>query len=78
MLAVARSSALRKVWAKKMIELGPPSGIFAKPTKSLLVVKPEFVGQAKELFADLKIPVVSSGKYIRVAVLGTKTRCLIL
>ena len=30
----------------------------------MLVVKPEFVGQAKELFADLQIPVVSSGKYL--------------
>mmetsp|Transcript_5646 Transcript_5646/g.7859 ORF Transcript_5646/g.7859 Transcript_5646/m.7859 type:complete len:630 (+) Transcript_5646:456-2345(+) len=53
-----------KVWAEKMIELGPPRGIFAEPTKSLLVVKPEFVGQAQELFADLQIPVVSSGKHL--------------
>ncbi|CAM9602646.1 unnamed protein product, partial [Heterosigma akashiwo] len=30
----------------------------------LLVVKPEFVGQAQELFADLQIPVVSSGKHL--------------
>ena len=53
-----------KVWTEKMIELGPPRGIFNELTKSLLVVKPEFVGQAKELFADLQILVVSSGKQL--------------
>eukprot|EP00639_Heterosigma_akashiwo_P018390 CAMPEP_0206390914 /NCGR_PEP_ID=MMETSP0294-20121207/18922_1 /ASSEMBLY_ACC=CAM_ASM_000327 /TAXON_ID=39354 /ORGANISM="Heterosigma akashiwo, Strain CCMP2393" /LENGTH=80 /DNA_ID=CAMNT_0053843443 /DNA_START=201 /DNA_END=443 /DNA_ORIENTATION=+ len=38
-----------KVWAEKMIELGPPRGIFAELTKSLLgfFLKPEFVGRAK-------------------------------
>ncbi|CAN0071590.1 unnamed protein product, partial [Heterosigma akashiwo] len=45
-----------KVWAEEIVELGPPCGIFAEPTKSLLVVKPEFVGQAKESFVDQQIP----------------------
>ena len=37
----------------KLIQLGPAYGYFAEPTKSVLVVAPQFEGAAKDYFRDL-------------------------
>ena len=45
-------------------EMGPAFGYFAVPTKSVLVVKPEFQAEAEILFGDLHIEIVFSSHFL--------------
>jgi len=43
---------------------GPKYGYFPEPHKSYLVVHPDFVEEAKEMFKDLKVIVVTGQKFL--------------
>ena len=58
------------LWLDKLIQLGPAYGYFAEPTKSVLVVAPQFEDVAKNCFKDLGIT-VSSGHRFLGGVIGT-------
>ena len=59
---------------EKLIQLGPAYGYFAEPTKSVLVVAPQFEDVAKNCFKDLGIT-VSSGHRFLGGVIGTREYC---
>ena len=46
-----------RLWLDKLIQLGPGYGYFAEPTKSVLVVAPQYEDAAKDNFKDLGITV---------------------
>ena len=56
------------------IPLGPAYGYFAEPTKSVLIVVPQFEDAAKDYFKDLGIT-VSSGHHFVGGVIGTREYC---
>ena len=60
-----------RLWLDKLIQLGPAYGYFAEPTKSALVVAPQFADVAKNCFKDLGIT-VSSGHRFLGGVIGTR------
>ena len=45
---------------------GPKFGYFPEPEKSYLVVHPDFVEIAKEKFADFKVNIVTSHRFLEV------------
>ncbi|KAL5505424.1 hypothetical protein EMCRGX_G006855 [Ephydatia muelleri] len=63
-----------RLWLEKLIQLGPAYGYFAEPTKSVLVVAPQFEDVAKNCFKDLGIT-VSSGHRFLGGVIGTREYC---
>eukprot|EP00731_Ephydatia_muelleri_P030106 Em0021g629a len=70
---VGKLSQIR-LWLEKLIQLGPAYGYFAEPTKSVLVVAPQFEDVAKNCFKDLGIT-VSSGHRFLGGVIGTREYC---
>ena len=61
-----------KVWWKLIIEFGPFIGYYAKPTKSWLIVKPEHVEYAMDIFEGTDIRITTDGKRHLGAVIGTE------
>ena len=53
-----------KEWLELLIIEGPKYGYFPEPHKSYLVVHPDFVEEAKEMFKDLKVIVVTGQKFL--------------
>ena len=51
-------------WLKLLILEGPKYGYFPEPEKSYLVVHPDFVDIAKEKFADFKMNIVTSHRFL--------------
>ena len=51
-------------WLKLLILEGPKYGYFPESEKSYLVVHPDFVDIAKEMFADLKMNTVTSHRFL--------------
>ena len=63
-----------RLWYDKLIQLGPAYGYYAEPTKSVLVVAPQFEDVAKDYCKDLGIT-VSSGHRFLGGVFGTQEYC---
>ena len=51
-------------WLNHLIQFGPAYGYFAEPTKSFLVVAKQYEEEAKELFRDHGVIVVSSHRVL--------------
>jgi len=61
---------IRKWW--NLIEThGPPQGYFPNAAKSVLIVKPEYLGQAREAFRETNVIIKAGGEKHLGAVLGT-------
>ncbi|KAL5479542.1 hypothetical protein EMCRGX_G023072 [Ephydatia muelleri] len=63
-----------RLWLEKLVQLGPAYGYFAEPTKSVLVVAPQFEDVAKKLLQGSGIT-VSSGHRFLGGVIGTRKYC---
>ena len=53
-----------RLWFDKLIQLEPAYGYYAEPTKSVLVVAPQFEDVAKDYFKDLGITVSSNHRFL--------------
>ena len=58
-------------WLNRLLQLGPAYGYFAEPTKSFLVVTKQYEEEAKELFKDHVVIVVSGHRFLG-GVIGDK------
>ena len=58
-------------WWHRMTELGPQYGYFPNPSKSFLLVKPDSLNSAKDLFHDSNISIVSDGARVLGVPVGT-------
>ena len=58
--AVGKLRALR-IWWDKLLEIGPPLGYFPNASKTWLVVKQEYLQDAKDIFGDTKIRITMEG-----------------
>ena len=45
----------------RLLEIGPLYGYFAKPSKSIIVVKEQHLQDAKDILCDLHVEVVLAG-----------------
>ena len=61
-----------KMWWDKVVEIGPYMGYNAKPSKSLLVIKPEYESVAKNLFRGSGLQITSEGRKHLGAVVGSE------
>ena len=59
-------------WWKDLLEMGPKFGYFPKPSKTVLIVKPEFQRIATEVFENTNIKVTISGERHLGAVIGSE------
>ena len=57
MTHMCREAVTNLFVADKLIQLGPAYGYFVEPTKSVLVVVPQYEDAAKDYFKDLGITV---------------------
>jgi hypothetical protein len=53
-----------RVWLKLLVDEGPKFGYFPEPEKSYLVVHANFVNEAKILFADYKVNIVTGQRFL--------------
>ena len=53
-----------KEWLGKLMSLGPKFGYFPEPDKSFLVVHPDYIDTAREIFKDLKLNIVSGKRFL--------------
>ena len=60
-------------WWDELVSHGEAYGYSANASKTWLVVKPEYLAQAKEIFADLGVQITSEGRRHLGAALGTKS-----
>ena len=60
-----------KLWWDKVVSLGPKIGYFAKPSKSWLIVKPQYLELALEIFHDSGLKITSQGRRHLGAVIGS-------
>lgn len=51
-------------WFQELRTKGPDYGYFAEPSKSIIVVKEQFFGRAKELFDQLNVEVVLANRFL--------------
>ena len=58
--AVGKLIAL-KLWWDKLLEIGPPLGYFPNASKTWLVVKPEYLQDAKDIFHGTNIRITEEG-----------------
>ena len=61
-----------KMWWDRIVKLGPKIGYFPKPSKSWLVVKPEKLEEAKQLFAGSGIQITPEGRKYLGGYVGTE------
>jgi hypothetical protein len=59
-------------WWDKLVSLGPKFGYFANPSKTILVVKPEKLSQANEIFAGTGISFAEGARDLGAAIGTTK------
>ena len=64
-------SNLRSCW-KVLLVIGPKYGYFPKPSKTILMVKPEYESEAAEIFDNTNIKITSSGQRHLVVVVGSE------
>ena len=50
-----------KGWWDELTSIGPSYGYFPKPSKSWLIVKPEYIDEARELFSDRGVNITTQG-----------------
>ena len=62
-----------KVWWTMLSSSGPSYGYFVNPGKTWLIVKPQHVHDAKELFSGTGIGITSEGKRLLGAALGSRS-----
>ena len=62
-----------KIWWDIIIKYGPYLGYYAKPSKSWLIVKIEYLDYAKEVFAGTGIQITTEGNRHLGAVVGTES-----
>ena len=60
-----------KQWWDMVIELGPFIGYYAKPSKSWLIVKPQFLEHAKQVFTGTGLQITTEGQRQLGAVIGS-------
>ena len=51
-------------WLKKLIELGPKYGYFPEPEKSYVIVNPDCLLKAREIFQEFDINVVEGSRFL--------------
>ena len=69
--AAGSLSGLRKWWSD-LVKLGPAYGYHVKPSKSWLIVKPDYFNLAKEVFADCGVGITTEGKRHLGAAIGSR------
>ena len=69
--AAGSLSGLRKWWSD-LVRLGPAYGYHVKPSKSWLIVKPDYFNLAKEVFADCGVGITAEGKHHLGATIGSR------
>ena len=60
-----------KLWWDKVVLLGPKIGYYAKPSKSWLIVKPQYLERANEIFHKSELKITSQGRRHLGAVIGS-------
>ena len=60
-----------KIWWHQLLHFGPKFGYYPQPPKCWLIVKPEHIDTAKELFADTNISITIDGRKHLGAAIGT-------
>ena len=55
-----------------LVKLGPAYGYHVKPSKSWLIVKPDYFNLAKEVFADCGVGITAEGKRHLGAAIGSR------
>ena len=66
-----RLSKLRSWW-QVFLDIGPKYGYFRKPSKTILIVKPEYESKAAEIFDNTNIKIASSAQRHLGAVIGSE------
>ena len=69
--AAAGLLKLLKLWWDSLTKVGPGLGYFPNPKKTWLVVKPEFLNEATEIFKDIGIGITTSGQRYLGAEMGS-------
>ena len=70
--AAGSIEGINNFW-QRLVEIGPSFGYFPHPEKTTLIVKPEFVEKAHEVFGSSGVTIDSEGKRHLGAVIGTKS-----
>ena len=68
--AAGSLSGLHKWWSG-LVKLGTAYGYHVKPSKSWLIVKPDYFNLAKEVFADCGVGIIAEGKRHLGAAIGS-------
>ena len=58
-------------WWQNLIAIGPSRGYFPHPVKTVLIVKPQHLEEAKKIFKDTKVTITVEGKRHLGAVIGS-------
>ena len=69
--STGKLSKLRSWW-KILLDVRPKHGYFPKPSKTILIVKPEYESKSVEVFNNTNIKVASSGQRHLDAVIGSE------
>ena len=69
--AAGSLSGLRE-WLSGLVRLGPAYDNHVKPSKSWLIVKPDYFNLAKEVFADCGVGITAEGKHHLGAAIGSR------
>ena len=59
-------------WWHQLIELGPKYGVYPNATKSTLLVKPEYLQDAQQLFSNYDLKITSDGAHVLGSPVGTR------
>merc|ERR1712002_765101 len=60
-----------RTWWQKVMEHGPPHGYHPNEEKTILVVKPEHIQEAREIFQDTQVKITEEGSRHLGSVIGT-------
>ena len=69
--AAGSLNGLRKWWSG-LVKLGPAYGYHVKPSKSWLIVKPDYFNLAKEVFAECGEGITAEGRHYLGAGIGSR------
>ena len=69
--SAGRLSKLRSWW-KILLDVGPKYRYFPKPSKTILIIKPEYKSNAAEIFDNTNLKITSSGQRHLGAVIGSE------